>query len=156
MNIRPAQAADLPLLSEYWYDRMALLQQMGAPVQLLPRARSRWEEAAQGWLNDDTITCLTCVIDNQAGGALIGTIKDNQPGIAPARYGQVLQLIIDLHTPHQQQGMGGALLRAFRKQLQSKGINRLMAHASTMLAVEEAFWRGIGAQRTQTVFWMAL
>jgi hypothetical protein len=63
-------------------------------------------------------------------------------------------LIIDLHTPHQQQGMGGALVRAFQQKLQAAGITRLMARASMTLAVEEAFWRGIGAQRTHTVFWM--
>lgn len=155
MRIRPAQAADLPLLSEYWYDRAALLQQMGAPLQLLPDARSRWEDAAAHWLHADDVYFLTCVInDDEAGGALVGRIEANQPGLAPTHYGRVLQLVIDLHTPHLQQGMGGALLRAFQERLRDNDITRLVAAASVTLAVEEAFWRGMGAQRTQTIFWM--
>jgi RimJ/RimL family protein N-acetyltransferase len=154
MNIRPARAADLPLLSEYWYDRAALLQQMGAPLKLLPDARSHWEAAAATWLHADDTYFLTCVINNEAGGALVGRIEANQPGLAPERYGRVLQLIIDLHTPQFQQGMGGALLRAFQARLRDNDITRLIAAASVALAVEEAFWRGMGAHRTQTIFWM--
>lgn len=156
MTIRPTITADLPLLSEYWYDRMALLQQMRTPLRLLPDARSRWEAAANDWLADSDLICLTYTRDDEAAGAIIGGIERNQPGIAPEHIGRVRQLVIDLHTPRPQRGVGSALLTALNDHFREAGVTRTIAEAPVTLAVEQAFWRGVGAKNSHDIFWMDL
>lgn len=156
MLIRPAQSADIASLSEFWYDRMALLQQRHPHIRLLPDARAQWEAAASADLQRDG--CIFLVAEGEADllGCIVGAVLENQPGLAPRRYGQVQQLILDMHSPQRRQGTGARLVQALSEQFMQQGIRTMQVHAPHSSAVEQAFWRGMGAKTIASIFWMEL
>ena len=67
MTIRPVTSDDIPLLSEYWYDTMALLQHMTSHIRLLPDARGRWERYAQDLVWDPAVIFLAAEVAGDVG-----------------------------------------------------------------------------------------
>lgn len=153
-SIRTAEPQDLVLLSEFWYDRMTLLMQSSPSLRLLPDARIRWETAASTWLNDEAVVFLVGLAEQEVVGGIAGKIESNAPGLAPENIMRIADLVIDLHTIHKQQGIGRMLLNALRDQAREKGITRMVIQAAAGLAVEQAFWRGMGAKSYAELFWM--
>lgn len=151
---RPAESADIPILSEYWYDRMTLLMQTNPRIRLLPDARARWEVAAQRWLHDDTMIFLAGLADAEVAGGIVGKIEPNAPGLIPEQYARLVDFVIDVHTIHQQQGIGRVLLNAFREQVRRAGITRLSVQVMDGMAVEQAFWHGMGAKSYAELVWI--
>ena len=141
---RPAQAADIPLLSEYWYDKMVLAQQMNAPLRLLPDARTRWEKTAQRWAKKRDVSFIVAEKDGDCAGCIVGAIMPNAPGLAPENIGRVWQLVIDLHTP--QRGAGRVLLGALRQRFATNDVTQIRVDVMPHLAVERAFWQAQGAR----------
>lgn len=170
LKIRPAISADITLLSEYWYDNMALLQQSNPRIRLLPDARHQWEGFAKSLVQSSDVIFLCAEvnpeIDARALGAMSNTqmpigciaarVLANQAGLAPPQIGLVELLILDLHSPHQQHGTGGELLRSLQAQMAQRQITHLLVSVSAQAAVEQAFWRAMGAKKTDDIFWMTL
>ena len=156
LDIRPAIIDDIPLLSEYWYDNMALLQQSNPRIRLAPDARLRWERSARRLLQRSDAIVLTAAAANEVIGCIAGRVVANQPGLVPETIGCVEWLIIDLHNPHKQQGTGTSLLRALRAKFTERGIAQMEARVTAYSAVAQAFWQGVGTTKTDDIFWMAL
>jgi hypothetical protein len=153
-TIRPAETADLPLLSEFWYDRMTLLMQTNPSIRLLPDARTKWESAAAGWMQDERTVFLTGLAGQEIVGAIAGRIEPNLPGLAPETVARMMELVIDMHTPHMQQGIGRVLLTAFRDRMRADGIQQMAVQVTGGVAVEAAFWRGMGSKSYAELVWM--
>lgn len=153
MDIRAITQDDLWQLSEFWYDKMALLQQRHPQIRLLPDARRIWRDAMQQALNNDLIGYVATV-DATVVGGIIATIVPNQPGLAPAHFGDLRYLLLDLHMAQPNKGLAEALLKALQDDLQKHGITQLSVRASTQLAVERSFWRAMGAQKSDDVLWL--
>lgn len=156
LTIRLAENNDIPLLSEFWYDNMALLQQSNPRVRLLPDARRRWEDAARQFRNLDAVIFFVAEIDEDIVGCIVGRIIPNQAGLAPEVIGIIDWLILDLHTPHKQKGVGRALLQAVKDHFIDRHITQLQVTVSTQATVAQAFWLGVGAKKTDEIFWMNL
>ena len=155
MLIRGALQADLPILAEYWYDRMVMVQQYNPQVRLLPQAQQRWQAAAEGWLNDpNTIFQVAETPGQDLLGGVAGQIVDNDAGLAPAKIGQVVAFVIDLHTPRLQAGVGRILIDTLRQQLAQRHIQRIMITVFPALSVEAAFWQAIGARQYSGNYWL--
>ncbi|MCU0511692.1 MAG: GNAT family N-acetyltransferase [Anaerolineae bacterium] len=154
LSIRPALPADVPVLSEYWYDRMTLLMQTNPRIQLAADARARWELSAGRWLHEAGMIFLVAHVGAVPVGAIIGRVEAGTPGLLPDHYARVHELVIDLHTAYRQQGAGRRLLNAFRDQVRAAGITMLVVQVAEGMAVEQAFWRGMGARPRAELMWM--
>ncbi len=143
--VRPAQPSDLSILSEYWYDRMALIAHQQASVHLRADARAVWEQNAHGWLNDINTRAVVSIQQDEVIGGLFVRIGDDAPGILTQQSATVLALVIDLHTVHQRQGVGRILWQAMKAQLQVDGMTRLYAPVPTGDMLESTFWSSLGA-----------
>jgi hypothetical protein len=156
LTIRPIQNEDLPVLSEFWYDNMAVLQQTNPRVRLLPDARRHWEVAMRQFNVVDKSIFL--VAENEAAllGCIAGRITLNQPGLAPQLIGVVDFLLLDLHTPHKPEGTGHALLQAVKTYFIEQRIVQLQVTVAVQSVVAQAFWLGIGAKKIDDVFWVIL
>ena len=143
--VRPAQLPDLFILSEYWYDRMALIAHKQPSVHLHPHARAVWEQNAQSWLQTPTVRALVSLQQEEVIGGLFVQIGPNTPGLLPEQCATVLALVIDLHTVYQRQGVGRVLWQAMKTQLHTEGITRLYALAQAGDMLESTFWPSLGA-----------
>ena len=156
-TVRPAKPEDIPQLAEYWYDNAVLFQQMQPGVMLAPDAISQWQQAAEGWLLAEDVIFLTGLTENgYIVGGIIAAICPNHPGFAPDQYARLLEIVLDIHTPHTQGGTGGILLDALRNALVDREITRLEVMAPVQIAVQQAFWRSAGAKRIHDTFWLKL
>jgi ribosomal protein S18 acetylase RimI-like enzyme len=156
VTIRATVLADIPILSEFWYDQMAWLQHTNPRIRLAPDARHQWEMAMSRLLSQPNAIMLTSVLDDDVVGAILATILPNTPGLLPERIAQVTTLIVDIHTPHRQHGTGRYLLAALKNSLAEQHIAQLQVVVAATAVVEQAFWRGLGAKNNDDIFWMAL
>jgi hypothetical protein len=155
LTIRDAEIADIPLLSEYWYDNMALLQQSNPRVRLLPDARQQWEVAMQHSMTLPDVIFLVAANESELLGGIVGRIAPNQPGLAPQFMGVIDILILDLHS-QKQQGAGRELLQALKTRFVDQHIIQLQVTVAAQATVAQAFWLGMGAKKTDELFWMML
>lgn len=146
LQIRPVHSADLGALSSLWYDRAAVLAQMGL-LRLSADAEQRWQVCAQSWLDESAVFFWIALIDALPVAALCVAREVDRDDIPPLRVARVLDLVVDLHAPQAQQGVVRALVKALCEQLKVQGIGELWVEASALLPVEQAFWRGLGARR---------
>ena len=156
LTIRPAQDEDSHLLSEYWYDNMALAQQNNPRIRLLPDARRWWEDAVRQLIHTNAAVFLVAEVEGEVLGCIIGRITPNQPGLAPQLIGIIEWLILDLHTPHKQQGTGRALLQATKDYFIERNITQLWVSVSVQDTVAQAFWLAVGAKKTDELYWMKI
>lgn len=144
-TVRTAQPHDLSILSEYWYDRMALMAHKQASVRLQPDARTRWEQEAHAWLRDPQTRAVVMVQGDEVVGGLFARVGTNMAAEPSEQSAIILALVIDLHTVYQRQGVGRVLWQALRTQLQADGITRLYAPAQAGDMLENTFWPSLGA-----------
>lgn len=144
-TMRAAQPHDLSILSEYWYDRMALMAHKQISVRLRPDSRVLWEQNAAVWLEDPHTRAVVMVKDDEVVGGMFARIGTNAVGEPSEQCAIILALVIDLHTVHQRQGVGRVLWQALRTQLQADGITRLYAPAQAGDMLGNTFWPSVGA-----------
>jgi hypothetical protein len=155
LTIRPVEIADIPLLSEFWYDNMALLQQSNPRIRLLPDARQQWEVAMQHIITMPEVIFLVAANESKLLGCIIGRIASNQPGLAPQFIGIIDNLILDLHS-QKQHGAGRELLQALKTRFIDQHITQIQVTVAAQATVAQAFWLGMGAKKTDELFWMIL
>ena len=156
MNIRVSAVDDLPILAEYWYDRMALLSQKTAMIRLMPDAQARWQKHAQSLLTNDDATCLTVELDGEILGCMFASIQANKVGLLPEFYGKISDIVLDLHSPHRQAGTVKALLQEMKQHFQTRDLSVMMVQVPLSATIEQAFWEGLGAKHYQNTFWMEI
>lgn len=154
MTIRLTTSDDIPILAEYWYDRMALLSQKTRTIRLMPDAQSQWSKYMQTLLHDDNTICFTAEIDGEILACMIGMLEANQAGLLPQYYGKVSDIVLDLHSPHRQQGTVNALLTRLKQHFQKRGLSEMIVTVPIYASIEQAFWRGLGARHYQDTFWI--
>jgi ribosomal protein S18 acetylase RimI-like enzyme len=148
IQTRPATPADLPVLVEFWHER-ALLQQ----ARLAADARERWMKAASIWLqNPDVGMFVGLNDDGHPLGYIVGQIQPSSPGVLPERQGLISEIAVDAH--HYHQGAARLLVDAVRAWFQSRQIEHFLVTVSQRSAVEQAFWRGLGAVKWMEILWI--
>jgi GNAT superfamily N-acetyltransferase len=156
LTIQPTTTPEIPRLAAFWYDVAVLRQQMNPQIQLLPDAQAQWEQAAYRWLHSADHFCLSASLEAQLVGAIFACREANAAGVAPRYVGRVLDLIVDIHLPQVQRGIGTRLLHALSATLREQALEYLLISIPPQAAIEQAFWRGVGAKRTADVFGMDL
>lgn len=156
MDIRAITRADLSVLSEYWYDRRALLQQSDTTSRLLPDARAAWEVRQGQFLEEADAFGYVVEVDGQIVAGLLMRVELNEPGLMPERIGVLRAWVIDLHTTHRRLPMMSTLLQAAQERLAAQGVEQYRVSVPVSLSVEQAFWRGQGARKSDDTFWMTI
>lgn len=146
-TIRPTQPDDVPILANYWYDKMALVQQYNQHVQLTTDACNSWQILAQQWLTEYPELCFSAIAENtRLIGAVMGAILPNEVGFLPSHVGFVRAFVMDLHPPQAHMGLGRQLITQLQHRLREENITELrLAHWGGWL-VETAFWQALGAK----------
>lgn len=144
MTTRPVTAADLPILSALWHEKM-LLQNTIAD-------RERWQTRAETWMHMPTCGFFAYIDEDRPVGYILAW---SQP--APAHIPEPLMTIIndmaiDAHGYHS--GAGRELVRAVKTWAESRGAPQIVVMASRRYAAEQAFWRGLGASSWMEILWL--
>lgn len=140
--IRPAAETDLFELSRLWYEK-AVLQEADQRFKLLPDGRAQWTAAVRRRLHDPEVATLVAESDGFIYGYIIGACQDGPPGFSPVKLCVITDMTLDLHRYHG--GVGRALVEAVRAWGAAQGAGLLVAQSLHRSAVEQAFWRSLGA-----------
>jgi len=156
LSMRYVQATDLTLLSEYWYDYLALQSQKQPAISLMPDAQQHWVQHIQTLLTDNKSTGFVAEREGECLGAIFGQIVPNSPGLFPVYIGHIDTLVIDMHSPYKRRNIVTALLDALKAEWIATGITLMQIRVPVYAPVEQSFWRGLGASHTQDTFWITL
>jgi GNAT superfamily N-acetyltransferase len=148
--IRSATLNDIPLLASLWYEKTVLQQQADSRLTLAPDGLVRWSEAACAWLEQPSSAIF--VAGDVPAGYVVTAIEQGAPGLLPERIGSILDLTIDAHGYHA--GAGRALVNAARDWLRGQGVEQMRIPVLRRHAVEQAFWRALGAKEWFDCLWM--
>lgn len=152
LSVRAATSSDIPRLTELWQEKMTLQQQYDQRLRLMPDAGVQWSAALGEWLIE--AACAVFVIERDAHilGYVIGRIEPTTPGLLPERIGVVSDIAFDAHST--QGGLGRALLQPLREWFAAQGVEQIVAQVPRRSAVEQAFWRALGATEWMNVMWL--
>jgi len=151
-TVRPAQPSDLPALARLWYEKTVLQQQADSRLRFAPDAEAHWQAVAAGWLNDDHTVLLVALDGTELAGYAVVRIESGAPGLLPERVGVLLDMALDTHR--YRGGVGRGLVSAAHAWLRHRGIDQLTVAVSRRSAVEQAFWRSLGAREWMDYLWM--
>jgi hypothetical protein len=155
VTIRPANLNDIPEMARLWYEKMILHQEFDRRFALRPDAQARWMAEVEAWIADKS--CAIFVAECTGGlltGYIVAWVKNGPPGLYPEHIGMVSDLTIDAHG--QQGGVGRLLLKPVRDWLATGRIINLVAYVPRRQAVDQAFWRALGATEWLDALWMKL
>ncbi len=149
---RLATHEDLSVLSGVWYDKAVLLAQQDQRIQLAPDARTAWEHALARWLVDPHYGVFVVESNQALCGYLVGQIQWVLPGMSPAQLGVIIDMAVDLHDYHP--GAARALVDAARTWFNAQSVEQIVVQVHRQSAVEQAFWRSLGAARWMEWLWI--
>lgn len=146
LTIRAATETDLPVLAQFWQEKVVLQADTR-----YTGAADRWVTAARSWLLDSRCAILAAEEDGQCVGYVVGWIQP-MPGLPGDALGLITDLALDAHRYHA--GVGRALVEALRDWFAERGISGVAAWSSRRSAVEQAFWRSLGALEWMECLWI--
>lgn len=148
VSTRLATRFDLPRLAELQSERFDLLGQADARFALIHHSATLWTD----WLLDERCAIYVAEHDGVLVGYVVGWISLELPGILPPRAGVITELVLDAHSYHG--GTGRLLLNTLRDWFQRQGMQQVIACVPRSQAVEQAFWRAVGAAELLDWMWV--
>lgn len=152
VNIRRAVETDISELSRLWYEKTTVQQQFDRRLSLAPDGRVMWERSVASWLTDNSCAIFVGAGDAALLGYIIGWIQLNPPGLLPEKIGVITDMALDAHQ--YQGGLGRALVNAIRGWFVDQSSENVIVYVPHRHAVEQAFWRSIGALEWVDVMWL--
>lgn len=152
--VRAATTTDIPALVPLWYEKTILQQQADRRIVIAPQGREQWTAAAHEWLADPhTMLFIATDADTLAGYLVVG-VRPNAPGLLPSHIGVIADIALDAH--HYHAGVGRNLVEAACGWLRAHEIQHISIDVVRRHAVEQAFWRALGAREWTDRLWMKL
>jgi ribosomal protein S18 acetylase RimI-like enzyme len=145
-TIRAALRTDFPALAALWQEKLVLQ----ADPRLTP-SPERWTAGASAWLDDPRCALFVAEDDGRAIGYIAGWIQPFA-GVTGDALGVITEIAIDTHGYHA--GTGRALLDALRAWFHMRGVDAIVVLTSRRLAMEQAFWRSVGATDWMDMWWI--
>lgn len=152
LTIRRAETNDIPELSRLWYEKRTVQQQFDRRLTLAADGRTAWEHAAASWLTDAGCAIFVGSYDAGLLGYVIGWVQPNPPGLLPEKIGVITDMALDSHQ--YQGGLGRSLVKAARGWFAGQGVENVIVNVPYRHAVEQAFWRSLGAREWVDVMWL--
>jgi len=135
-----------------WYEKTVLQQQADSRLRFAPDAEARWQTAASGWLHEAGLALLVAVDADQPVGYAAVRVEAGAPGLLPEHVGVLVDMGLDTHR--YRGGVGRALVSAAQDWLRDHGAAQMTVAVSRRSAVEQAFWRSLGAREWMDSLWM--
>ena len=154
LSIRVATPTDIPALTHLWYEKTVLQHHADRRFTLAPDGQRQWSQAAHVWLADPQVNVFIAETDEAVVGYLVARVQPSPPGLLPERFGVVTELAVDAHGYHG--GVGRGLYEAACDWLTMQGVRHVYVDVLRRHAVEQAFWRALGAKEWQDRLWMKL
>jgi GNAT superfamily N-acetyltransferase len=152
LTVRAATTTDVPRLAQLWYEKTVLQQQADPRIRIAPDGQARWTAAAEAWVGDPLMALFVAGAGDEVVGYIVARVESPSPGLLPDRIGTVSDVAIDAHRYHA--GVGRSLVAAVRGWLLEQGVHQLSIKISRRHAVEQAFWRALGAKEWFDCLWM--
>ncbi|NDJ60336.1 MAG: GNAT family N-acetyltransferase [Chloroflexi bacterium] len=152
LTIRTATPADLPELVELWHEQRLLRAQSDRRFQPTPNARAEWSAQAQSWIADANCGWFVAEHAHRPVGHIIGWLQPAPPGVSTASFGAITDIAIDLHGYHG--GVGRGLVDALRAWFAEHKVQQVIVWVPRRQAVEQAFWRSLGATAWMDILWI--
>jgi len=157
--IRIAAANDIPRLAELWHEKMVLLQQTDMRFVIPNDPISRWSQAMSEWLQDNRCAIYLAESQHLVVGYVIGWLQfapfllfDRTGAIGDVTVGVISEIVLDTHSYHA--GVARTLLQTIRGWFAEQGVENVVAYVPHNYAVEQAFWRSVGATQLVDVMWI--
>ena len=154
IQVRRAQPNDLPELSNIWYEKMVLQQQIDRRFRLAEMARQKWLGQVSRYLSHERSRIWVAELHSELVGYLIANLQDAPPGLYPEAVGCISEMALDIHNP--QPGLGQQLLEAARAWFGEHQIQSIIANVPRRQVVDQAFWRAQGATEWMDLMWLKL
>lgn len=152
--VRVANSDDLPDLSRLWYEKTVLQQQTDRRWKLASDARASWSAQVADWFTGVDYRVLVGIRGNQIAGFIIGRLQAAPPGFLPKTIGAVIDMTVDIHG--QPEGVGQVLFHALSNWFQQQDVHLIVTCVPHRQAVDQAFWRALGATEWVDVMWLTL
>jgi GNAT superfamily N-acetyltransferase len=154
ITIRLATPNDLADLADMWYENKIIQQQSDTRIRVLSDACSKWIAEAQFWLSNQRCAIWLASQSDKLLGYTVVWLQDMPPGVQPNCVGCVTDMAVDPHTPSG--GVGQHLLDAAGAWVREHGVENMITVVPHRQPVQQAFWRGQGAQAWMDVMWLKL
>ena len=144
---------DLPRLVDLSQERMVVISQSDPRFGSLVIGRDQWLARIAESVGDAAYAVYVA----EEGSALIGYIAGRVvvfPDPPAVRYGIVDDIALDMHTYHG--GLGRELFATVRDWFSEQAIELVVIRVPRYHAVEQAFWRSLGAVEWIEHTWKAL
>lgn len=136
VQIRRATLTDLTAIEFLRQERRVLLQQSDPRLTVALSDPSAAIQSLQGCV-------LVAYHSERMIGYIVGWVDQTPLGPFPSGEGWIAELTLDAHQYHG--GLGRALYQALRAWFDQHTIQRLWLQLPRYHAVEQAFWRSLGA-----------
>jgi len=144
MNVRAATPQDMDELLRLYEERMDVYLQYESRQPHYVENQAAWQTAILEWIEQDNANVLVVQRDDQLIGYMIAWVWKNPPFTYPATIGMVTELSVDGHC--KQGGVGTALLESVSTWFREKGLESFEIRVPRRQAIEQAFWRAVGAE----------
>lgn len=155
LQIRRAQADDVPGITALWLDMMAHHEQFDARFRLGPEAPDKYRDYLTTMLeNVDYLVQVAEQHDGKLVGYLLGMVLDNPAVFVLPRYGFIAELMV--RSEYRKLGVGQRLHQRAVKWFRRKGVDVVQLNVSTLNASGQGFWRRLGYRDFLHVLWYDL
>lgn len=141
MEIRSATEKDLAQLEALHRERVVLLRQSD------PRCDFPVENITT-WIENTDCTLYVGDQDGQVVGYIAGWVHHSPFGVLPPDTGLISELTLDAHKYHG--GLGRTLFTTLCEWFSDQDIKQVVVVVPRYHAVEQAFWRALGANEGKT------
>jgi ribosomal protein S18 acetylase RimI-like enzyme len=152
--VRRAQSGDLEELSRLWQERIAVYHKHDPRLGAHSTRLADWRSAIHTWMKRDEAAVHVADRDGQLIGYIVGWVWLQPPLFEPHKLGLVTELSVDGHC--KQGGVGTQLLTSLRGWFKAQHVHHVEVRVARQQAIEQAFWRSVGAQPYLEHFYLPL
>ena len=155
--VRPAGEDDVPGMLRLWRQMMDF--HADADPRFRPTAAPEGEQAWERFVREHAWTDEDWrVVVAEKGGRIIGhcvgVLRDRYPVFEPARYGVVMDMVVDRDV--RRSGAGQALFAELKMWFRECGASYVELQVAHRNATSQAFWRAMGCTDYMDTLWYDL
>ena len=145
--LRPAEPGDVAAMSALWAQKAALMRQLDRRYRAAYRDHAHCEASLLADLADSQRRVITAWNRERLVGQIVGALDGPEQAV-------VLDLTTELHTS--QSGIGRQLYAHLSPWFVAHGVRQITLPHVAAWAVEDAFWRAMGAEVNSGVYGITL
>jgi len=142
--VRPAQHADLGILSDIWLELMDYHQDTDDRFALASDAVERWHVLAEDMLTREDAFLLTAHNGGDPVGFCLGWIARNPPIYQVIEVGFISEIAVS--RAQQRRGVGRALIREATRFFAGRGVHEFQLSTAVWNEGAHEFWKSLGGE----------